>query len=1331
MPEGRLPYPGLRAYSRDETDLFFGREGCVNEMVDRLAATRFLAVLGTSGSGKSSLVRTGLLDALELGLYVSAGSRWTIADCHPGETPLRNLAAGLLGAKCGAEPTAVDIDSLEAFFGRGPLAIIEWLADGNLAEGQNLLILVDQFEELFRYGDYAGREQAEAFVALLLESTRRHPRVHVTLTMRSEYLGACALIPGLAEQINAGLYLARRMTREECREAIVGPAAVTGFDIEPALVTRLLNDLSGFAPWEADREGSQLQRLSRQADQLPLMQHVLSRLWQLAHRRTTDGRLVLTLGDYIDIGELRGALEQHAGEVIAGLKETSRPFVRPLFRALVAGISLADAVRRPRPFLELVAVAGAQRGQVLEIVDAFRAPDCNFLRPSLGQEIKDGSLIDISHESLIRQWDSLSKWFDEEAEYGAQWSRLIGAEQRHSEGREGLPGGLTLANMAAWWDREQPNEAWALGHGGNYDRVAAFLARSREAEAEAAAEEKERAARERRGLRRRAAIYAGCALIAVAAAGYGLYNANVAEEQKLIAEQAAREAEEQKLIAVAAAKAANESLMRTLASQSQLELNQGRTSNAMKLALAAWPRLGETDAPQLRATADSLSRAMPAYLEKVWGTQRDCLAGAFSPDGTRIAKAMWDNTVRIWNMETGKQESVLIGHQGPVNHLAFSLDGKRIATSSGYFERDEGLEGDKTARVWDAETGEQLAVLRGHEGSVSTVAFSPDGRRVLTSSLDDTARVWDTATGKEIFKLEGHSDDILRATYSPDGKYVATASTDYTARVWDAATGAAIAKTDGLRDWVRWVAFSPDSRQIVTASDDSTARVWDTITGKQVALLQHTDYVRSAEFSPDGKSLVSAGDDGWKTWDTTSWLQRASNSETYYSFAAFSPDSTRILTRRSYDHGAGVWDAATGSSVASLSGHKGKIYDADFSPRGDRILTMSGDGTARLWDAISGELVRVLVPTEVLLNGSDAPVESPPVFQNIAAAAGIEVARFEAHSGPVYSVPFLPDGKTIVSASKDGTLRKWDVAAGAPYPALMALDGQIDYVSLSPDGKVLAVAAGDGKLRLFDLASGKVLREIATGHALMVSFSPDGAMLVTAQQDGSARLWNARTGAPGAVLRNHEKSVWSARFSKEGSRIVTASEDGSVRIWDVASGSELGVFQVADNSKAYFADFGPNDRVVAVGTEKTGVQIWSVQTKTRLAALGAVESEYYDLAFSPDGTHLAAAGSNGAFTVWDARTWVELAKPSTLAPSSYFSVAFSPDGSQIAAGDGVGVVRVIDISMVEEGDGFAVASQRLGSDTSLTDAQERYGLGELKPICGDHPPLPADPAAMR
>lgn len=525
------PYPGLRAYRREEAALFFGRDGCVDEMVDRLAATRFLAVLGASGSGKSSLVRTGLLNALKLGLH-PAGSRWTIADCHPGGRPFQNLARALLAARDGTAADPVFAEALDEFLRRGPTSLARWAA-GNLPEGRNLLLIVDQFEELFRYGDYAGREQAEAFAALLLESARSEGRIEVVITMRSEFLGACALIPGLAEQINKGLYLARRMTRDECREAITGPARVVGFDIEPRLVTHILNDLSSFAPWDTDRQTSQLERLSRQADQLPLMQHALSRLWQLAKRRGGENRITLTLDDYLAIGELRGALDQHAGEIVAGLDERLHPLVRSVFRALIAGTNLSDAVRRPTRFGDLVAIAGAPRDDVAAVVEAFRAANCSFLRPPPPQPLDDQTVVDISHESLIRQWSSLSFWLAEEARARTLWTRLVADQQRHAEGAGELLSGLDFRNAYSWWQEEQPAEGWALARGGHFEAVKQFLERSREEEERTEREEKARLEREQeqerlerkreqRERRRLQTFAAVVAVFAVLAAGLGV-----------------------------------------------------------------------------------------------------------------------------------------------------------------------------------------------------------------------------------------------------------------------------------------------------------------------------------------------------------------------------------------------------------------------------------------------------------------------------------------------------------------------------------------------------------------------------------------------------------------------------------------------------------------------------------------------------------------------------------------------------------------------------------------------------------------------------------------
>ena len=477
----RLPYPGLRSFRREESDLFFGREDCINAMVDRLAGTRFLAVLGSSGAGKSSVVKTGLLDALDLGLMASAGSTWRIVDFRPGGAPLKNLAVRLLETKTdGTEATRQVSDDdaalLRAFLLRGPRSIAEWCGDGHLPGNTNLLLLVDQFEELFRYQDYAGREEAEAFAGLLLESARqRQFPIYVALTMRSEYLGACALIDGLAEAISTGMFLIPRMTREQCRSAIVGPAAVCNFKIEDALANRLLNDLAAFAPWNDRSSGhDQLRRLGRRADQLPLLQYCLNRMWIRARDNAHGAPIILTRSGYDQIGGLEGALNAHADEILRALGESNRPVAEAAFRALTEGSGAADAVRRPTRFGELAEICNADASAVRAVVDAFRAPGCNFLAPELDpanpRPLTDESIIDISHESLIRQWKQLSEWVEAEARSRRQWLRLL---DRFEDGQALQR--AELSNMLAWRAEQEPNATWARRYGGDFPAVMKFL----------------------------------------------------------------------------------------------------------------------------------------------------------------------------------------------------------------------------------------------------------------------------------------------------------------------------------------------------------------------------------------------------------------------------------------------------------------------------------------------------------------------------------------------------------------------------------------------------------------------------------------------------------------------------------------------------------------------------------------------------------------------------------------------------------------------------------------------------------------------------------------
>jgi hypothetical protein len=553
MPSGRrLPYPGLRSFQRDETDLFFGREASVNQMIRRLAASRFLAVLGASGSGKSSLVRTGLLDGLDLGLLAQAGSWWRVIDIRPGGEPLRNLARGLC-----PENADDDVEQMRAFLLRGPRSVAEWAA-ANLAAGENLLLLVDQFEELFRYQHYEGRQEAEAFVALLIESARsRNQNIYVTLTMRSEFLGACALFGGLAEAMNEGQYLTPRMTREQCREAIEGPAAVCGFKIEPALVNRLLNDLSDFAPWE-DRQdqgkSSQVDRMVRRSDQLPLLQHALNRLWIQA--AGGGGDIVLKLEDYDGLGGLRGALNQHAREIMDTVGAKRAPVTEQVFRALTVGANIAEAVRRPTRLGDLVRITGAPRDDVVAVCDAFRAPGCNFLAPFAPAPLRDDTIIDISHESLIRQWSDLSGWLEREARDADAMRRLGVAASLAGAGAGDLLRGRELANLETWRSEAKLPRAWAERYTNNPDSAFGFLEQSivaRKADENAKAAE---ALQAQRTTRRRWAAIAALALGVAGIGGYSLLQRSQFRQLQVAQAETARQAalaEEQRVKAEAAA----------------------------------------------------------------------------------------------------------------------------------------------------------------------------------------------------------------------------------------------------------------------------------------------------------------------------------------------------------------------------------------------------------------------------------------------------------------------------------------------------------------------------------------------------------------------------------------------------------------------------------------------------------------------------------------------------------------------------------------------------------------------------------------------------------
>ena len=418
-----FPYPGLRPYDQSEADLFFGREEHVDQLLGKLEVHRFLAVIGPSGCGKSSLVRAGLLPAMETGFMASAGIHWRSAVLRPESEPLRNLAKALLDAQALGQQTEdlkEELGFMAATLRRGPLGLVEAVRAANLPDRTNLLVLVDQFEELFRFHRLGGTSESNAFVDLLLASANEPSEsIYVVLTMRSDYLGNCPVFRGLPEAMNESQFLTPRLTREQNRATIVGPAAMFGVKVEPEVVTRILNEM-GTDP-----------------DQLPLMQHLLMRMWRRATQGRTEsdygGQVTLTMDDYEKVGGLANALSTHVERIYQELPDgRSRKIAETAFRNLTEITPDGQVNRRPVKVSEISDIAEAPTEEVAAVLDEFRAEGRSFLVPPISEPLDPEKVIDISHESLIRQWRRLGDWTKDENR-AHQTARVVTSEMRRWE----------------------------------------------------------------------------------------------------------------------------------------------------------------------------------------------------------------------------------------------------------------------------------------------------------------------------------------------------------------------------------------------------------------------------------------------------------------------------------------------------------------------------------------------------------------------------------------------------------------------------------------------------------------------------------------------------------------------------------------------------------------------------------------------------------------------------------------------------------------------------------------------------------------------------------
>ena len=1149
---GASPYPGIRPFREDEEYLFFGREAQVDALVDTLARQRFLAVIGSSGCGKSSLVNCGLRPALHRGLLTRAGSRWRMATCRPGAEPLRALAQALAqpGALLQGAPADGGFFSpaelIESTLAMGRTGLVDAWQQARLPQGSNLLLVVDQFEELFRYQGLHTRPHDEgdpgvAFVNLLLEARRQEVPIYIVLTMRSDFLGDCARFTGLPEAINQGQYLVPRMSRDERRAAIQGPARVFGSDLAPPLLTRLVNDV-GDDP-----------------DQLSLLQHALARTW--AHWQASGDPAPIEAHHYDAIGTLAGALNQHAEELFAGLGAEGQTDCGWVFRCLTDKSTDSRGIRRPTRFADLGAITGLGRPRLERVLAPFRAPGAAFLMPPEGDPLQADTVIDLAHESLMRIWHRLRDWGEEEAEAARMLRRLADAAELHHRGQASLWRDPELQFAQDWRHLYQPTPPWAAQYGRTLEPALAFLDASVAARDATQAAERARIqaeqtshatqARQRRVLRLTLGII--CATTLVAGATGFLW---------LRAERASQQA-----------------LSRQLAAQSSTELVDQQLPEALLLAAQAW-HTAPTDEARDSLLA-SLNRA-PEHWSRAH--QDGILALATHPTGRLLASGGRDGSILLWRQGDEHPIARLQGHAHGVQALAFSPDGQTLASG--------GTEGQLI--LWDlTELQPRVAALTDHQGPIHALAYSPDGR-LASAGADQKILIRDGRTGAPIAPpLAGHQDVITGLRFSPDGALLASVGYDGLLLLWRMPAHAPLPEHPIRQAThpaiLHDVVFSPDGRTLVIASADRTIRRLNTedLSPEGSPLIGHEGPVRALLFSTNGRHLysagqdrqvldwdmlhpeapphpltshggvvsslspgqdaehlVSAGEDDLLSWTTTTHQglhsQRlAARLETAWALA-WRPDGAQLALADAKGR-IRLLDPRqpTSGDVRVLPAvHTALITRLAWTPHGQALLSAGQDGRLLSWTPTQDGPPRTLYQGKPLLDLAPAPtgdewalIESPGhlrvwrqgrittpmpehTWQSVSyGQAGLAAASRsglvqtwgpDGQAGPSLQLdgPVLQlswAGDTVLLATQQHGLLRWQPGQAQARP-LSQDKWLIQALATSPDGQMLAGIDLNGLVHLWDLKNAQMLREPLARHqgpGLALAWSPDGRQLVS------------------------------------------------------------------------------------------------------------------------------------------------------------------------------------------------------------------------------------------
>ena len=1113
------PYKGLEAFQPQDAEFFFGRE----DLAERLAGSAFLAVVGPSGSGKSSVVRAGLVPTIWSGAHGLAENRdWKVVIMTPGAHPLEELAVRIATER-GVSPGAV-LDDLRNEPHNFCLAVRQLLLDHS--PEARVVLIVDQAEEIFTLC----RDESErrCFIELLAHAAAEDAQTVVILSLRADFYGHCAAFPSLAALVQDHQALVGPMREGEIRRAIELPAAKAGLTLEPGLVSRILDDLGG-------EPGS-----------LPLLSHALLETWTRREDSTMSVR------SYVDSGGVHGAIARTADAVYEQLDPEQQQVAKRIFLRLAEPGRGTEDTRRRASLTELLP-GGDEQAAVEEVLDILA-------RARLVTVGLDA--VEVAHEALIREWPLLRRWLDEDRE-GLQIHRRLTDDSnewlRFERDPSQLYRGARLHAALEWADER---------HGALSPTEREFLDASRAAEET----ELERSKRRQRRLLGLAIVLAVLLALAVATAVFAATQRSKAKR------------EERSATARALVQAVQTQLPRRLDLATLLGVEAERlhpTADGRFILLSALQGAGRI-LRFLRGTEGAVNDVAFSQDGKLvasigddgkvrlWNAATRTPAGAplassdsnapgdavaFGP-GRLLASADSQGIVRLWDLNRRSPIGKLSADE--VSDLAFSRDGKLLAagTRSG-------------AVVWDVAARRQLGApfSAGLHLAGTSVAFDPAGRMLAVAS-GDGVRVWNVRT-RAVTKFATKSPAAV--AFAPDGKTLAIAAQHGPLGLWNVRNPQSpVRRLQGFGPGTA-VAFSGDGKLLAVANTEGAIGLFDAarLQPLPVPLVGHAGTINSLAFRPDGRMLASASDDGTAIlWDTRPDPREAQ-------LAAHGPPATAAAVAPS-----GTFAAARGSDVlvwkntadrvADTIGSGGVLLDLNISDDGKTLAasTQSGDvlvatlpgGQVRTLRPRSASVTEPVIAVALSRDGKTlaASLQNGQVLLELASASKLGSPLPSDTSRPPFALDLAlsPDGHTLAAGRTDGTIALWDVTTrkllGKPFGAQ---GREIRSLAFSPDGSILASTNGETRVKLWDARTHEPAGEPLQGNADLttVRFSPDGRLAAAGTAEGTIILFDVASRHPlGDPLIGHAGPVFSVAFTSDGKHLVSAGNDGQVLLWDVA-----------------------------------------------------------------------------------------------------------------------------------------------------------------------------------